>query len=295
MLKFPLPSDLAAAVRCDRSPERRAWLDRLEHNVATCAARWSLALGEPYEPGGQCSWVAPARNVRGEQRVLKVTYRHPEAEHEADALRTWAGRGAALLYEADSALDDVTAALLLERCPGPTLGSALPEPEQDTVIAGLLKRLWAAPHGEHAFRPLAEMCAAWGAEFAKRLAAEPARLDAGLARAGIELLDELSRPTRQDALLATDLHAGNVLGAEREPWLVIDPKPYVGDPAYDVLQHMFNCEQRLVADPAGFARRMAALLDLDAGRVNSWLFARCVHGSLDEPALAQVAVELRLT
>ena len=41
-------------------------------------------------------------------------------------------------------------------------------------------------------------------------------------------------------LLHTDLHAGNVLAAEREPWLAIDPKPYVGDPAYDVTQHIFN-------------------------------------------------------
>jgi streptomycin 6-kinase len=33
-------------------------------------------------------------------------------------------------------------------------------------------------------------------------------------------------------VISTDLHAGNVLGAEREPWLAIDPKPFVGDPAY---------------------------------------------------------------
>ena len=41
-------------------------------------------------------------------------------------------------------------------------------------------------------------------------------------------------------LLHTDLHAGNVLAAKREPWLAIDPKPYVGDPVYDVTQHIFN-------------------------------------------------------
>ncbi len=52
-------------------------------------------------------------------------------------------------------------------------------------------------------------------------------------------------------LLATDLHAGNVLRAEREPWLVIDPKPFVGDPTYDALQHMLNCDDRLRADPVG--------------------------------------------
>jgi streptomycin 6-kinase len=39
-------------------------------------------------------------------------------------------------------------------------------------------------------------------------------------------------------LLCTDLHADNILAALRAPWLVIDPKPYAGDPAYDVRQHM---------------------------------------------------------
>jgi streptomycin 6-kinase len=39
-----------------------------------------------------------------------------------------------------------------------------------------------------------------------------------------------------------------VLAARRELWLMIDPKPYVGDPTYDVPQHMVNCDARLRAD-----------------------------------------------
>ncbi len=90
-------------------------------------------------------------------------------------------------------------------------------------------------------------------------------------------------------LLCTDLHAGNVLAAEREPWLVIDPKPYVGDPTYDVLQHMMNCSERLQAAPHDLAWRMADLAGLDRDRVLLWLFARCVQESADWPELAQVA------
>jgi hypothetical protein len=60
-----------------------------------------------------------------------------------------------------------------------------------------------------------------------------------------------------------------VLAAEREPWLVIDPKPYVGDLTYDVLQHMLNCDKRLRADPGDFVARMADLASLDAGRLCS--------------------------
>lgn len=74
--------------------------------------------------------------------------------------------------------------------------------------------------------------------------------------------------------LATDLHAGNVLRAAREPWLVIDPKPFVGDPAYDATQHLLNCVDRLQADPFGTINRFADLLDVDRDRVRLWLFAR---------------------
>src|SRR5207237_10169396 len=77
-----------------------------------------------------------------------------------------------------------------------------------------------------------------------------------------------------ELVLATDLHAGNVLHAEREPWLVIDPKPFVGDPAYDATQHLFNCSARLQSDPDGMIRSFADLLGVDHERVRLWTFAR---------------------
>jgi streptomycin 6-kinase len=117
-------------------------------------------------------------------------------------------------------------------------------------------------------------------------------IDPGLARVGAELFVALAAPTAGDVLLCTDLHAGNVLAAQREPWLVIDPKPYLGDPCYDVLQHLLNCEERLAAHPAGLAQRMADLLDLDGYRVRQWLFARCVIEGVNDPMLQTVAAAL---
>ncbi len=73
---------------------------------------------------------------------------------------------------------------------------------------------------------------------------------------------------------------------------MIDPKPYVGDPTYDPLQHMLNFPDRLVADPAGFADRLSALLELDPIRLRWWLFARCVQESVDQPHLHDVAIAL---
>ena len=67
----------------------------------------------------------------------------------------------------------------------------------------------------------------------------------GLVREGLRLSKDLAREAPTHVLLATDLHAGNVLRARREPWLVIDPKPFVGDPAYSATQHLRNCVLRL--------------------------------------------------
>jgi streptomycin 6-kinase len=98
--------------------------------------------------------------------------------------------------------------------------------------------------------------------------------DAGLVREGLRLWEALGKPLATDVLLATDLHAANVLRAEREPWLVIDPKPFIGDPAFGVVQHLHNCEARLHADPIGIVARLADLCEVDAERLRLWTFAR---------------------
>ena len=283
-MPFPLPRNLAQAADGEG---RRSWMATLPATVKTLQERWSLVLGEPFQPGGRTAWVAPARSDAGGDLVLKVAWRHPEAEHEADGLRAWNGDGAVRLHAADEFGD--TVALLLERCVPGTALARRPEPEQDAVVAGLLRRLWLEPAPGHRFRSLQVMCDAWADEFEQERAAARAGLDPGLARDGIALFRALPATADRAVLLCTDLHATNVLAARREPWLVIDPKPHVGDPAYDPLQHLLNCDERLRADPHGLARRMADLLGLDRERLLLWLFARCVQESPHWPALAEVA------
>jgi len=285
---LPIPRNLAETAARVGHDGLDAWIAALPAVVSDLAQRWQLRLDAPYEPGGQCSWVAPAQDAGGAALVLKVGWRHPEAAHEADGLRVWDGDGAVRLHEAEAF--DHTCALLLERCaPGTPLGRAMSEPEQDVIVAGLFQRLWQRPPDGHPFRPLSTMCDGWADEFERDFTQSPGDVDPGLAREAMTMFRELPRTAEQDVLLCTDLHAENVLAAEREPWLLVDPKPYVGDPAYDPLQHMLNCDGRLTGDPGGFARHMASLLDLDADRLTRWLFARCVQECLDRPALYDVA------
>jgi len=248
------------------SPEWTAWRARLPGLIRELQRRWRLTIEAPFD-GGTCSWVAPIRLADGSRAVLKIGMPHVEGAHEIQGLRFWDGDPTVRLFAAD----DELGAMLIERCEPGTSLRALAEPEQDVLIAGLLRRLWRIPVSPHPFRPLSEMTAYWSDE---TLAQAGRWTDPGLVREGLRLFEELARSASAQVLLATDLHAGNVLRAVREPWLVIDPKPFVGDPAYDATQHLLNCRARLRADPQDTIDRFADLLELDRERVRLWLFAR---------------------
>src|SRR5215475_11593595 len=109
-----MPRYLQESVRDDDDPARRDWYAQLPELIPMLAERWSLQLDRPFQPGGQVSWVAPARDASGRDVVLKVGWGHKDAAYEALGLRTWDGAGAVLIY--DEYAFDSTCALLLERC-----------------------------------------------------------------------------------------------------------------------------------------------------------------------------------
>ncbi|WP_270408615.1 aminoglycoside phosphotransferase family protein [Brachybacterium paraconglomeratum] len=302
----PLPEGLRAA----QDPALRAWLARLPALVDEVLERWELTALPPFRPGGSSAWVAPVRTADGDERVLKVAWAHEESRDEAAGMRAWQGRGAAQLLRSERRGD--TAALLMEHVrPGAPLARCLTWPERDEVAAAVLRRL-RVPVDEllgadddpaadstlpapSSFRPLAHMCTWWADSAARRHAeAVPSLLPAGLVEHGLGLFRELPRDwDGEQILLVTDLNPGNILthdGPER--WLMIDPKPYIGDPHYDVLQHMLNDGQRLVADPGAFADRMADLAELDRRRTRRWLLARCVQEAGDFGDAAPAALRL---
>ena len=288
MTELRVPALLAQYAVGVTDPARQRWLDRLPDVIGRIAGLWELEVGDPFEPGGCSAWVAPARTASGGRVVLKVGWVHPEAAHEAAGLSLWDGNGAVRLHASELAGDSV--AMLLERCePGTRLADVLPEPDQDEILCSLLLRLWREPPAGHDFPSLQEMCDRWAREYEADDNRPP--LDPGIERAGIELFRTLPASASRQVVLATDLHNENILAAQREPWLAIDPKPHVGDPAYDALQHMINCE-RVVVDPAGLVQRMAGRLALDPERLRLWLFARSVQYLPQRPQLADVAVRL---
>jgi streptomycin 6-kinase len=262
---------------CAKSSERGQWLERLPAVVEELQGRWSLRLAPPFDgPEVSAAWVAPATRSDGSPAVFKISMPHMEADHEAAGLRFWDGHPTVRLLDAD----DELRAMLLERCiPGTCLRS-VPEQEQDVILAGLLRDLWRTPDDRFGFRPLSDMIEQWVNATKRNEERWP---DPPLVRDGLAMFAELlvEQGSDEDVVLATDLHAGNVLRAERAPWLVIDPKPFVGERAYDATQHLLNCEDRMLEAPLATIERFARLLDVDPDRVRRWMFARAAAENRD--------------
>ena len=257
---------------CRKTPERKQWLANLPRLIDELAQRWSLRIGDAFTDGATCSWVARVTRTDGSPAVLKLGMRHMEGEQEIEGLRFWNGNPTVQLLEAD----DLLGAMLLEECrPGTPLRSESGH-TQDEVITSILKELHQASTQNRAqeidrFRPLSKMLEFWTRETLAQSASWP---DSALVREGLRLFHDLSQPSLSDVVLATDLHAGNVLRTQRRPWLAIDPKPFLGDPAFDVVQHLMNCESRLHSDPLALITRVSGLAGVDASRVRLWTFAR---------------------
>jgi streptomycin 6-kinase len=197
--------------------------------------------------------------------VLKVFWPHREAEQEADALQRWDGDGAVRLL----ARDDERHALLLERCePGVFLSNAA---DPVGVFVELLPRLWRSGEG---FRPLVEE-AAWWAEH------ELADVsDRRLRDAALHYLRELAPTQGEQVLLHQDLHGENVLAAEREPWLVIDPKPLAGEREFAVAPIVRSFELgHSKRDALYRLDRLCSELALDRERALGWTVAQTVAWS----------------
>jgi streptomycin 6-kinase len=246
------------------SPTQTEWLEAAPALVAEVARSWGLTLGQAYPPGA-CGHVVRVELPDQRPAVLKVSWPHRESEHEADALARWDGNGAVRLL----ARDDERNAMLLERCePGTCLSGS---GEALDILMGLLPRLWTSGDG---FATLESEAAIWAADIALEV------LDETLRDAALRYLDELVPTQGEQVLVNQDMHGGNVLAAEREQWLVIDPKPLAGERELALAPIVRSIElghsKREVLHRLD---RLTAELDLDRDRALGWTVAQTVAWS----------------
>lgn len=295
---FRVPEAFARTIVAVYGEVGSAWLDQLPGLLAECARRWSLTIEPPFALS--YNYVAPAIRADGMPVVVKAGVPERERTEETAALRVMDGRGIARLLDADPE----QGVLLLERLlPGASLldtWSEAADAAATSAMAGVMRQVWRPAPPGHSFRSVRDWAA--GLEKLRR------RFDGGTGPLPVALVEaaearfaDLLDSLTENTLLHGDLHHGNVLAAERAPWLAIDPKGVVGEPAYEVGALLRNPlpEALAVADPARLMRRrvdqLADELGFDRERIRSWGMAQAVlsawwsledHDAGWEPAIA---------
>ncbi|MGW7684641.1 aminoglycoside phosphotransferase family protein [Kribbella sp. NPDC054772] len=272
-----IPAKFAESTIAREGDRGRAWLDELPSIADTVLSSWNVEpTGDTMH--GEVGVVIP---VEGD-RVVKISFPHPGNDYEADAFEAWGGRGAVRLHQRD----DERYALLLERAhPEQLIG--LPDNDAIPAVAGELSKRLSIAAPDH----LPRLCARadeWYDEVRSGAADFPEALPARVVDAALDVVDELGRE-QPELVVHGDFHPRNILRADREPWLAVDPKGYVGDPAYDgatlllprVLPYLdSHLDSGDLAKPLQRELEIfAEAAELHPVRVRRWAQFRCVQGA----------------
>ncbi len=233
---------------------------------------WDLRADGDVVRGSRSSVLA-VRSRDGAPALLKVG----QSDHEHLVLRRWNGDGAVRLLRADPH----RRALLLERLGTSTLDGMF-DADACEVVAALYPRLHVSPMPQ--LPSLPSLLGQWADEFAAlpRGAAVPHRLVAQ----AVALCRDLSADPAT-CVLHGNLHYGNVLAADRQPWLAISPAPVNGDPHYEIAPMLWQ-RWNEIADNVRFGvqRRFYALVDaagLDEDRARAYVLIRVVRAAVADP------------
>ena len=261
-----------------RNKEWAEWIEQLPDIVASCAKRWDLRIEEPmteaYAEMSYC-YIAPATRSDGQEVILKIpspVQKLENTEPERHALKLCNGNGTIQLLD----FDGESGTLMLERArPGVPLAVCPDDDENTRIAARMIKAFWQPLPPEHNFRPTAYEIEAF-TRLRETCNGTTGPLPEKWVVRAETLYDELMTTSTETVVLHADLHQWNILSAEREPWLTIDPKGYFGDPGYEVGAFLANypeasCEGR---DKGKLDVRrveiMAEELDMSRDRVIKW-------------------------
>lgn len=276
---FHIPDTFAQNMIMMDEAVRRPWLERLPTILANCEQRWDLTIGPPFDLS--FNYVAPAVRRDGTPVVVKVCLPDgtDEFPSQAVALRLCGGQGMVQLLECDES----EGVMLLERlAPGTLLSTLEDDVEATSIAASVMRQIWRPlPIAPHPFPSVSD----WGKGFTRLrqyYKGGSGPFPADLLERAERLFAELSASMAEPVLLHGDLHHENILAATRQPWLAIDPKGLVGEPAYEpgaLLRNQLAVVFEATSPAGVMARRvdqLAAELELDRTRIRDWALAQSV-------------------
>jgi streptomycin 6-kinase len=242
--------------------------------------RWGLRLdGSPR--AGEAGVVIPVRAADDSPVAMKLQMPGPGTTAAIIGLRAWSGRGMVRLLDSD----EDRGVMLLERLHGErSLESVADDDEATLVVGQLLARLHSVPPPAGVPRLVAVV-----GEMVERAATAVNELTDHEDRVRVLRWSRVVAELRHDAeerLLHWDLHFGNVLAGDRDPWLGIDPEPLVGDPGFDLWPALDSgwSQDTSFSGAADAVRRrfylLTEVLQLDRDRAAGWTYARLMQNTL---------------
>jgi streptomycin 6-kinase len=250
----------------------REWIEDFGELIQYCEVKWQVRFLAPYPPSYH--FVAPVVFPDGTEAVLKLGVPGKELRSEIETLRTYQGKGAVRLLEADTE----RGILLLERLkPGRTLHSVPDDREAVRIAADIMRKI-ARPAPALAIFPSTADWAVGLKKLRQRYHGGTGPLPERIVEEAERLYAMLNGTVQNPLLLHGDLHHGNILSAEREPWLAIDPKGLIGEAEYGVIPFLLNNlpEENYGAVIKRRINQFAKELQLNKSRVIAWTFCHAV-------------------
>lgn len=263
--KIP-PAFLARAANL--GPGAGDWLASLPGLAEKYARKWNLEF-DGAAMHGFVGVAQPVRLTDGTPAILKLGWPHEESDDEPLALSTWAGQGAVRMY--DNVAED--GVLLLERLDATRSLETEPIREAVETIGALARRL-AVPAPATLQRSLRTEAAELVTDLPKTWSELGKPFGREFVDAAVEICANLG-PGSGELMVNEDLHFENVLAGEREPWLVIDPKPVVGDLEFGAISILWNrAGESTMEDKLAW---FTAAAGVDAERTRAWTLVRAVQ------------------
>ena len=251
------------------------WLNDLPHIIKILSENWQIKVEKPFE-NLSYNFVAPCICADGSEAVVKIALplNKPEIFNEAKYLQILGGKGAVKVLN----FDEECRAMLLEKLsPGKQLKEIFAGNEQSAVevAAVLIRKLRRKPPADSEF----VLLEVWFENFFKR--ALNTEFPPECLRKTQEIFCEFNNSS-QKFLLHGDLHHENILSAERESFLAIDPKGIIGEIGFETSaflnNHLYwlagdlNLREKLIKAVAHFSESF----EIKPRDLYKWAFAQMV-------------------
>ena len=253
----------------------RRWMESLPRIIEEIEENWRVKLAAPFQ-NLSYHYVAPCFFEDKREAVVKIGFpgEVKNIGNERKMLEYLDGNSVNRLYD----FDERRFAFLLERLtPGENLKSVCAGNPQEAVAIAIetMRKFWQPPPAGHDFESLET----WFDGFKR---AENTGFEQEYMAKARNFFERLNSPPAEKMLLHGDFHHENILSAQRQPFLAIDPKGIVGHKAYDITVFLLNHANWLKTEPDfrdnlnSAIEHFAAAFEIATVDLRRWCFAHSV-------------------